>query len=40
MTRTRWFQPGQVTRQLHHVRLEVTDRYEIQNIRHSVFRES
>lgn len=37
---TRWFQPGQVTRQLHCVRLEVADRHAIQNVRHSVFGES
>jgi len=40
VNKTRWFQPGQVTQQLHYVRLEVADGCEIQNIRHSLFGET
>ena len=35
--RTVWVQPGQIERRLHYVSLEITDRFAVTNILHSVF---
>jgi hypothetical protein len=32
-----WVQPGQIERRLHYVSLEITDRFAVTNILHSVF---